>query len=202
MVSTIKRTIAEEEWNFPRLLKGANGYEIGVCRLYEFGREVFDLEWLKENFRQTVGQSAMLSKHRKLVTNFFRFGVANYAVWSEMGWFEIPYFQLPKDFKDMAIECHYETLSGFVDARHSLDRGETLHLEIPVGASKSFLRDCFDAFLRQNFPEGEDSPNTVARFAKAEGAKAPIRQTKRRSQVVRSSPDTATNAGQGCHVND
>ena len=67
MVRTFKGPIAEEEWNFIELLEGASEYEVSFCRLYEFGREVFDLNWFKENRRRTgPWQSEMMLANPQL----------------------------------------------------------------------------------------------------------------------------------------
>jgi hypothetical protein len=167
-----------EHWNFDELLKKASEYEVSICRLYEFGREVCDQEWLKKNSRLSLGKVAITLEHPELLTDFFWFCIRNYAGFSDDGWFKVPFFRLPDDFRDAITTEHARHLSDLIDARSPLDRGPTMHLEVPIGISTALLCECFEAFRELNFPKGNVKTDTYNRFGKTEGAKAPIRQMK------------------------
>jgi hypothetical protein len=169
----------EEDWNIEALLKKANEHEVRICHLYEFGREVCDLEWLKENSRLSLGKVAITLEHPEFLNDFFWFCLINYAGLSDDGWFKVPFFRLPSDFREEITRAHARHLSNQIDGRLPLDRGPTMHLEVPIGMSTAQFHECFESYRELNIPKGMNVKTEIYRnFGRTKGARAPIRQMK------------------------
>jgi hypothetical protein len=171
---------SNHDWMFDKLLEEASEREVRICRVYEFCREVADPEWSN----LTLGQCTGLLSHPELVTPLFWFCGLKPG-WSD-DWLRAPYFALPQQIQDELFRLYSTHLSALIDPgnpRHDmafLPVGEgppfkkgpfiRLQLTLPAQSSNQFWRECFDAMLKEKFPQKES--------AVFEGGKAAIRQMK------------------------
>ena len=195
MVPTIKGPILEEEWNFDKLLGGHSEYEVSFCRLYEFGREVFDLDWFNEKRRiSEMRQPEIMLKCMTLgaATRLYWFYNLNqYESQKEFvldapsvanpGWLKVPYLKLSKKFR-AKVRKHCENLradyEGYVDPSPLLFVGLTgrlIDLEIisfeTMAQSDSVVLEKFKAFLKKR-------KQRMGRCQKSEGSSSPLRKMK------------------------
>jgi hypothetical protein len=170
--------LTNEDWPFDSLLKGAPLTTTRICHLYEFAREV--TAWTENSI--SLGQAAMLLVHPELISPLFGFCITKPGC--SRDWLRVPYFKLSSAVREQLYKLYDSHCGALIDPSHPLHDmpflpvgtqgahcSQRIELDLPLGASNQFRRECFDALLRQRFgSQQEDSAG--------EGGKAEIRQLK------------------------
>jgi hypothetical protein len=172
-------TLKNEDWMFDCLLESASERTVRIARLYECAREV--TVWPENSI--SLGQHIMLLTHPELITPLLGFCITRPG--GSHDWLRVPFFKLPSAIRDQLDKLYDSHLSALVDPSQPLHdmpflpagpgppygtSNQKVQLHIPLVGGDQFRRECFDAFLRQRFPQEEQPPG--------EGARAEIRLLK------------------------